>query len=181
MRTRKPTTRRRGENISHRVLNKEQISIAIFCHRYFASSVTGLSVTKYRFVKYRPSLTMYACAEVTYSLISRIRYIIYDVTTRFSMFLTALVDAEIHGKSDRLHHNSDITIATSQTSICEMADNVRLTVEHKPRRASVHTPDNFEAVRMALTRSHSKSTRRTSAELRIGRWTVQRIMRSDLQ
>jgi len=44
---------------------------------------------------------------------------------------------------------------------------------------SVHL-QNIEAVRMALTRSPSKSTRRASAELGISHRSLQRILHSDL-
>jgi len=50
----------------------------------------------------------------------------------------------------------------------------------QPRPASVRTPVNIEAVRVALTRSPSKSTRRASAELGISRRSLQRILHSDL-
>jgi len=44
----------------------------------------------------------------------------------------------------------------------------------------VRTPANIEVVRVALTRSPSKSTRRASAELGISRRLLQRIPHSDL-
>jgi len=50
----------------------------------------------------------------------------------------------------------------------------------RPRPASVRTPANIEAVHMALIRSTSKSTRRASTELGISRWSLQRILHSDL-
>ena len=50
----------------------------------------------------------------------------------------------------------------------------------RPRPASVRKPANVEAVRVALTRSPSKSTRRASAELGISRRSLQRILHSDL-
>ena len=45
---------------------------------------------------------------------------------------------------------------------------------------SVRTPANIEAVRVALTQSPSKSTRRASAELGISRRSLQRILHSNL-
>ena len=50
----------------------------------------------------------------------------------------------------------------------------------RPRYASVRTPANIEAVRVALVRSPSKSTRRASAELGISRRSLQTILHSDL-
>lgn len=49
--------------------------------------------------------------------------------------------------------------------------------QHVP---TVRSPQNIEAVRVALTRSPSKSTRRASAELGISRRSLQRILHSDL-
>lgn len=50
----------------------------------------------------------------------------------------------------------------------------------RPHARTVRSPQNIEAVRVALTRSPSKSTRRTSAALGISRRSVQRILQSDL-
>jgi len=49
----------------------------------------------------------------------------------------------------------------------------------RPRPISVRPPAHIEAVRVALTRSPSKSTR-ASAELGISRRSLQRILHSDL-
>jgi len=51
----------------------------------------------------------------------------------------------------------------------------------RPRPASVRTPANIEAVRVALTRIPSKSTRRVSVELGISHRSLQRILHSDLR
>jgi hypothetical protein len=49
---------------------------------------------------------------------------------------------------------------------------------HRP--SSVRSPENTEAVRVALQRSPSKSTRKAAAQLGISRRSVQRILESDL-
>lgn len=51
----------------------------------------------------------------------------------------------------------------------------------RPRAAPVRTAENIEAVRVALARSPSKSTRRASAELGISRRSLQRILHADLK
>jgi hypothetical protein len=54
-------------------------------------------------------------------------------------------------------------------------------LERKRRRPSfVRSPENIDAVRMALRRSPSKSTRKAAAQLGISRRSVQLILRSDL-
>jgi predicted secreted protein len=44
------------------------------------------------------------------------------------------------------------------------------------RAASVRSPQNIEAVRVAMQRSQGKSTQKAMAELRISRRSVQRIL-----
>ncbi|KAJ4436098.1 hypothetical protein ANN_18725 [Periplaneta americana] len=51
----------------------------------------------------------------------------------------------------------------------------------RPHAATVHTPENIEAVRVALTRSPAKSTRRASADLGISCRSLQRILHADLK
>jgi len=65
--------------------------------------------------------------------------------------------------------------------LCQQFETNGSVLEKKrPRPASVHTPANIEAVRVALTQSPSKSTRRASAELGISRRSLQTILHSDL-
>ena len=65
--------------------------------------------------------------------------------------------------------------------LCQQFETNGSVLEKKwPHPASVHIPANIEAVRVALTRSPSKSTRRASAELGISRRSLQRILHSDL-
>ena len=64
--------------------------------------------------------------------------------------------------------------------LCQQFEtNVSVLEKKRPRPASVRTPANIEAVRVALTRSPRKSTRRASAEL-ISRGSLQKILHSDL-
>ena len=66
--------------------------------------------------------------------------------------------------------------------LCQQFETNGSVLEKKrPRPASLRTPANIEAVRVTLTRSPSKSTRRASAELGISRRSLQRILYSDLQ
>jgi hypothetical protein len=58
--------------------------------------------------------------------------------------------------------------------------NISYHIKKRPRPTSVRTAANIEAVRVALTRSPSKSTRRASVELGISRRSLQRILHSDL-
>jgi len=64
----------------------------------------------------------------------------------------------------------------------DFANNLKLMVLYwrRGRVTPVTTPANIKAVRMALIRSPSKSTRSTSAELGISRRSLQRILHSDL-
>ncbi|PSN49559.1 hypothetical protein C0J52_09742, partial [Blattella germanica] len=57
----------------------------------------------------------------------------------------------------------------------------RQTVEKVTRAATVHTPENVEAVRVTLTQSPGKSTWRASAELNISCRSLQRILHLDLK
>jgi hypothetical protein len=47
------------------------------------------------------------------------------------------------------------------------------------RPSSVRSPENIDAVRVALQRGPSKSTRKAAAQLGISRLSVQRILKSD--
>jgi len=65
--------------------------------------------------------------------------------------------------------------------LCQQFETNGSVLEKKrPRPASVRTPANIEAVRVALTRSPSKSTRRASAESGISHRPLQRILHSVL-
>jgi hypothetical protein len=54
------------------------------------------------------------------------------------------------------------------------------TVQKRGRDANVRSPQNIEAVRVAMQRSPGKTTRKAEAELRISRRSVQRILHNDL-
>ena len=65
--------------------------------------------------------------------------------------------------------------------LCQQFETNGSVLEKKrPLPASVRTPANIEAVRVALTRIPSKSTRGASVELGISRRLLQRILHSDL-